>query len=83
MQVLIVGMGFSLHTSGEAKAERIRAVDNWGSYYTTHPQVMVGCIDEAMGKALPPTLQAWLTVYRKTINAIANDIKLLPSLGQR
>ena len=74
VQALVAGMGFSLHTIGEAKAERVNAADNWGSYYETRPQVMVGCIDETMRKALSPTMQGWLAAHEQAINTIAGRI---------
>lgn len=74
VQALVAGMGFSLHAIGEAKAERISAADNWGSYYESRPQVMVGCIDEAMRKAFSPTMQGWLTAHKQAINRIASRI---------
>jgi hypothetical protein len=74
VQALVASMGFSLQCIGEARAERIDAGDNWGSYYETRPQVMVGCIDEAMRKALSPEMQVCLTAHKQAINAIASRI---------
>jgi hypothetical protein len=74
VQALVAGMGFSLHAIGEAKPERINTADNWGSYYETRPQVMVGCIDETMRKAFSPTMQGWLTTHKQAINRIASRI---------
>ena len=74
VQALVAGMGFSLHTIGEAKAERVNAADNWGSCYGTRPQVMVGCIDDTMRKALSPTMQGWLAAHVQAIKTIAGRI---------
>jgi len=74
VQALVASMGFSLQAIGEAKAERIDAADNWGSYYEARPQVMLGCIDEAMRKALSPVMQEWLAAHKQSINAIARRI---------
>ncbi len=74
VQALVTGMGFSLQSIGEAKAERISAGDNWGSYYETRPQVMVGCIDETMRKALSPAMQAELTAHKQAVSAIASRV---------
>ncbi|MBQ0720998.1 MAG: thermostable hemolysin [Gammaproteobacteria bacterium] len=71
---LVENMGFTLHTIGEAKAERMSSSSNWGSYYETHPQVMVGCIDDAMRKALSPATKSLLTPYQPAINAIADSV---------
>jgi hypothetical protein len=74
VQALVASMGFSLQCIGEARAERIDAGDNWGSYYETRPQVMVGSIDETMRKALSSEMQVCLTAHKQAINAIASRI---------
>ena len=74
VQNRVKSMGFSLQTIGDAKADRISASDDWGSYYETKPQVMVGCIDDAMRQALSPAMQVELTRYRQTINDIAATV---------
>lgn len=74
VQALVISMGFSLQAISEAKAERINAASKWGTYYDAHPQVMVGCIDEAMRQALSPTLREWIKAHRQSINTIASRV---------
>ena len=71
VQALVENRGFSLHTIGQAKAERLNSHADWGSYYETQPQVMVGCIDDAMRKALSPAMHRELGPYQRVIGAIA------------
>jgi len=74
VQTMVENMGFSLQAISDAKAECINASENWGSYYETRPQVMVGCIDDAMRKALSPAMRAELTRHSKAISDIAATV---------
>ncbi len=77
---LLHKMEFESHVLCEAKPEKLQeSADDWGSYYTHKPRVLVGDIRtswQAMQKSA--LLKAMIVPYQHTVREIASQLSELP-----